>query len=582
MTPILFPKDATTFTSLGQARLPDAISCTVTEERNGQYELEMVYPVTGAHFDEIAEDMIIASIPCDGGTKQGFRIYKIATPINGQVAIFARHISYQLNFIPIGVKSGSGTAQTAMNGLKAEALETCPFTFTSDISGSKSYAIAAPANFRTALGGMEGSILDTYGGEFEWDNWTVKLLSARGADNGVRITYGKNLTSVERSVDIGSLITGVAAFWRGQDKTGADTIVYSNPRVISNAHVSDYAHSRTITLDVTDAFETIPTTAQVTAYATSYLAGTTLASVSEAVTVDFVPLWQSPEYIDYAPLERVKLCDTVYMGYRQLGISVKKKVTKTVYNVLLDRYDSIELGGETTVADTISELTSNSSDNARNMAKLAAELATIASPNSYRIYYAVSQLGITAGSATVTSCWNAMPTQSILIAGVGNFASSAVPYASAYGQVVIVKNTNTNGYIYLHGLTESAGDYRMYLTGSPQVPSETWIPVRVPVRSAVLTASTGTYDTASYGLRKVGSIVTCQCRVTGVNVSTSFSAFASIPAGYRPKATLNRVLGFANLTPVAIYISTTGSVSVQGGSAISNASVIFTATWSVD
>lgn len=476
MTPILFPKDATTFTTLGQARLPDAISCTVTEERNGQYELELVYPVTGNHFEEIAEDMIIVAIPHDGGTKQAFRIYRITTPINGQVTICARHISYQLNFIPVGATSGSGTAQGMMGALKTAALENCPFSFQSDITGSKNYAFDVSVNFRSALGGIEGSVLDLFGGEFEWDNYTVKLLSSRGFDNGVRITYGKNLTSVERSVDIGDLITGVSAYWKGQDRSGAETVVYSSPRVITNSHASDYAHSRTVVLDVSSNFDSVPTTAQVTSYATSYIASTTQAQVSEAVTVDFVPLWQSPEYIEYAPLERVGLCDTVYVSYKQLGITVKKKVTKTVYNVLLDRYESIELGGQTTVADTVAALNADNGDSARNIAKLAADLATIETPQSFKLYYSVAQLGLTVGSATVTSCWNAMPERSMLIAGAGAFASSARPYSSAYGQILILKNTNTNGYIYLHGLTESVGEYRMFLSGSPEAPSETWIP----------------------------------------------------------------------------------------------------------
>lgn len=378
MNPVLFEKDATVFTTLGLCRLPDAISCTVTEERNGAYELEMVYPVSGRYFDEIAEDRILAVIPSDGAEKQAFRIYRITTPINGQVTVNARHISYQLAFIPIGVTSGTGNAQTAMTALKSAALEACPFSFQSDINTSTSYAVADPVSLRSALGGMEGSILETYGGEFEWDNWTVKLHSARGKDNGVRITYGKNLTDLTRSVDVGETITGVAAYYKGQNEDGTDFFVYSSPRVITNAHVSDYAHARTIPLDLSGEFDTTPTTTDVTNAANDFLATTTLAYVSEAVEVNFVALWQSPEYIAYAPLERVGLCDTVYIGYPQLGIAVKKKVTRTVYNVLLERYDSIELGGEIDAADTIAALTENTENADVFLNVLAAKLKALA------------------------------------------------------------------------------------------------------------------------------------------------------------------------------------------------------------
>lgn len=359
MKPIIFEKDAASFETLGLARLPDAISCTVTEERNGAYELAMVYPVSGRYFDEIQEDRILAVIPHDGGTKQAFRIYRISTPISGQVEVNARHISYQMNFIPCDAVSGTGTASDMFTALKNAALQDCPFDFETDIPGSLNYAPVGPVlEMKSAIGGTEGSMLDTFGGELEWDNWTVKLHAARGTDKGVRITYGKNLRDLTKTVDIGDTITGVAAFYAGMDDSGNEVTVYSSPRVITNDAAGDYAHGRTMVLDLSSEFETVPATAQVTAAAQSYLASTTLAQVTEAITVDFVPLWQSPEYIQIAPLERVGLCDTVYVGYPQLGVSVKKKVTKTVYNVLLDRYDEIELGGESTLADTIAGLQS--------------------------------------------------------------------------------------------------------------------------------------------------------------------------------------------------------------------------------
>ena len=401
MKPILFEKDATSFESLGLARLPDAISCTVTEERNGAYELAMIYPVSGRYFDEIQEDRILAVIPYDGGTKQAFRIYRISTPISGQVEVNARHISYQMNFIPCDAVSGTGTASAMFTALKNAALQDCPFTFETDIPGSLNYALAEPIlEMRSAIGGTEGSMLDTYGGELEWDNWTVKLHASRGTDKGVRITYGKNLRDLTKTVDIGDTITGVAAYYAGMDDSGNEVTVYSSPRVITNDNAGDYAHGRTMVLDLSSEFETVPTTAQVTTAAQSYLAATSLAQVSEAITVDFVPLWQSPEYIQIAPLERVGLCDTVYVGYPQLGVSVKKKVTKTVYNVLLDRYDEIELGGESTLADTIAGLQSameGGSTNAGSMFTIAtageAAAASIAAGSFRSSSFSVAKSG---------------------------------------------------------------------------------------------------------------------------------------------------------------------------------------------
>lgn len=370
MKPILFEKNATVFTGLGLCYLPDAISCTVTEERNGSFELEMVYPVSGAFFDYIQEDRIIVAKARESGTRQAFRIYRITTQISGEVTVNARHISYQLNFIPVPPVSGNGTAQAIMNAVKAAALESCPFTFLSDITGSKAFETTVPSEFRTIIGGMEGSILDLFGGEIEWDNYTVKVLSARGSDKGVKIAYGKNLTALERSTDIGSLITGVTAYYSGQDDDGNEVLVYSNPRVITNGNESNYSYGRTMVLDLSGEFESVPTQEQVTTYATTYLAATTLAQVTEALTVDFVPLWQTEEYKDIFR-NHVDLCDTVTVVYKNYGINVKKKVTRTVYNVLLNRYESIELGGEANVADTISGLDNDKDETARKLAQLS-------------------------------------------------------------------------------------------------------------------------------------------------------------------------------------------------------------------
>lgn len=374
MVPRLFEKSETDFTGLGLRNLVDAISCTVTEERNGVYELEMVYPISGSCFDEIIEDRIIVAKAHEQGEPQAFRIYRIDKVLAGQATINARHISYQLSFTPVPALSGTGSAQSAMNALKSAALDSCPFTFTSDISESKSYNISVPSAFRTALGGMEGSILDTYGGEFEWDNWNVILHESRGADKGVRIAYGKNLTALDRSTDIGDTITGVMAYFVKDD----GTIVYSSPQVIQNSHVADYAHGRTLALDVSGEFEDVPTVAQVTAYATTYLATTTLAKAAEALTVDFVPLWQTADY--GAPyVEHIELCDIVTVEYKKLGVVAKKQVTKTVFNVLENRYDSIELGGEATVVDTLAGMKTDTASLSSADARMAQEIAKLSS-----------------------------------------------------------------------------------------------------------------------------------------------------------------------------------------------------------
>ena len=358
MNPILFEKTATTFTSRGICALPDCIECKVTEERNGEFELAMVYPITGEFFDEIQEDRIIVAVPYEGGSKQAFRIYRREAELDGQITFYARHISYQLNFIPVGIVSGNtDSAQTMMQAIAAAAEITCPFTFWSDIvkGGAYDWSTGVPCGIRSALGGQEGSVLDVFGGEFEWDNFTVKLHGARGADNGVSITYGRNMTDLSDALDIGDTVTGVMAFAQ-YDNEGVTTTVYSSPRIITVA-TNPYAHQRIIPLDCSDQFEdTIPTALDVTSYAEAWLRRTTQVDPATEVTLSFVQLSNTEEYRDAGILDSVHLCDTVHVRYPALGLTVTKKVTKCVWDVLANRYDEISLGSETTLVDTIVDL----------------------------------------------------------------------------------------------------------------------------------------------------------------------------------------------------------------------------------
>lgn len=363
MVPLLFEADATDFSTRGLFALSDAISCTVTEERNGLFELELVYPTDGNHFSEITEDRLIVAFPHDNGTKQAFRIYRREGSLDGTVTFYARHISYQLSFIPVDLCSGqTDSAQTMMETLAQAAQVACPFSFESDIftADALSFAVAVPVGFRSALGGMEGSVLDHFGGEFEWDNWTVKLLENRGSDNGVRIAYGKNIVEYDDALDIGETITGVMAYYAYTDENEQSQIVYTNPKVITNGN-TEFAHERIAPLDCSGEFDSVPTVQALTDYATLWLHRTSNADPTQEINVSFVPLGQTAEYTGLADLERVSLCDTVKVSYPALGISVKKKVTRTVWNVLSNRYDEVTLGIEQTLADTIVDLQSGDS-----------------------------------------------------------------------------------------------------------------------------------------------------------------------------------------------------------------------------
>lgn len=356
MKPILFSESATTFTTNGLGRL-DCISCKVTEERNGIYELEAVIAEGSQHYSELAMSKIIAAKPFDGGSLQPFRIYKITKPIGGKSTVYAQHISYQLSYIPtmpFSVTASSTACSQTLAALKSNAAEACPFTFWTDVTTVASYHHDIPSSIRQRLGGIEGSVLDQFGGEYEWDGYAVKLHKNRGVTiPTVTLRYGKNITDLEQEEYISNTITGVCPFWRSSDGTKVVTLP---EKVIESTYAGNYPFRRTVPLDLSQHWDEAPTAADLRATATAAVQEDGVGIPTVSIKVSFIPLWQTEEYKDIAPLQRVKLCDRVNVQFEKLGISTTAKVVKTVYDVLQERYESVEIGSmRTSLAQAITD-----------------------------------------------------------------------------------------------------------------------------------------------------------------------------------------------------------------------------------
>ena len=347
MKPILFPSTATEFTTQGLGVLTDAISCTVTEERNGAFELTMQYPDTGVHFDEITDRCIIYAIPSPYRALQPFRIYRITRPMNGIIMVYAQHITYDLSGVPLNPFTAVN-APDALSKLSLNAAVDSPFAFWTDKSTVASFAVSTPSSTRSVLGGASGSILDVYGGEYEWDGFTVRLYGHRGYDNGVVISYGKNLTDIEQDRNISNVATGIYPYWTNAE--GA--LVTCDPKIVNAPGTYDF--TRVVPVDFSNDFETQPTPTQLRARAEKYVDNNKIGIPKTSITASFVQLEQFPEYEDLALLEKCDLCDTVTIRYPQLGVEAKAEIVKIETDVLLERYNSVEIGDvRTNIADTI-------------------------------------------------------------------------------------------------------------------------------------------------------------------------------------------------------------------------------------
>ena len=340
MIPILYEGNETAFTSNGLGRLADAISCKVVEERNATYELEMTYPISGVHYDDLAENRIILAKPFDGGTPQPFIIYKITRPLNGKVTVNAEHISYRLSGYTV-MPFTANSCVSALAGLKSNSAVTNPFTFSTDKTTAGNFSVTVPTNARELLCGSQGSILDVYGkGDYEFSFFNVKLWQNRGADNHVTLRYGKNITDLKSVLDMTGVYTGIVPYW-----TDGGAQVKTLPE---KAVLSDYAASFPFIIlkpvDFSQRWDNEPTDATMRTAAQNYLSSNEGWKLKNNITVSFVALWGTEEYKDIAPLERVKMCDVVKVVYSKLGIDFSTRVVKTDYNVLQERYNAITLG----------------------------------------------------------------------------------------------------------------------------------------------------------------------------------------------------------------------------------------------
>lgn len=344
MIPILFSESSNTFTSNGIGRLSDVISCEVTEERNGQYELQMTYPSTGAHFDDIKLRAIIVAKPSAGTNNQPFRIYNISKPINGKVTINAQHISYDLSknvAMPFSVTASSSACNQALQGLLSNAVETCLFTFSTDVTTVAPYNQKAPASIRQRLGGVEGSILDQFHGEYEFDVYDVNFWKDRGETKNIPLRYGKNITDIKQEEEISNTITGIVPFWMDND---GNNLVTLPEEVVYSPNASSYPQKLTVPMDFSADYENQPTEAQLRAHAQAYINQSGIGVPKVSIDVSFVNLADTEEYKDILALQNVNLCDTIPVQFEPLGISTTAKIVKTEYDVLSEKYKKLTVG----------------------------------------------------------------------------------------------------------------------------------------------------------------------------------------------------------------------------------------------
>ena len=385
--PILYEANATDFFNNGLGTLPDAISSLVTEERNGEFVLDMTYPLHGTRANQIKNNRIIKVDAGHKLTDQRFVIKTVTPAMNtsGQtiITVHAEHVSYLANDLAIKphLNVNNTTAEQALRLWNGNLTTPNQFTVDSDITtrNNTAWSIDKFQTGRQVLGGVEGSILDVWGGDYRFDNLHVSLLKNRGTIANTLLAYGRNITSFEQENNIIDTYTSVYPFFiqRG-DKDKQDTIYTIDNYVVDSSNVNKFPNKSVLPIDVSgelgdikvgsrpkdstadDKTEYISVSTlkkRMKSYAQQYINNNNIGVPKVSIKVSFVDLARTSNYADVAPLEQLDLCDEVPVRFSELNIDTTAKVSRIIWNVLTDSYDSIELGEiSATLGDKISQV----------------------------------------------------------------------------------------------------------------------------------------------------------------------------------------------------------------------------------
>lgn len=376
MKPILYSETTENFDTMGLGVLEDCIKCEVEEERNGKFEAVLQYPKDGPLFKELKEGCFIK---CKANDKQGlqiFRVYNSSKVLGGVQTFYCEHVSYRLNRIPVKkLEVENVTATEAMQYLKDNSLVENKFNFSSDFESELSTKVDTPSSVRKMLGGITGSILDTWNGEYEWDNFNVILHKQRGDYKSLSITYGKNLLELNQTKSIGEVYTAVLPYATYLDENNEEVKVELEEGFIPYEDITVKEHS-VLVKDFSELFEDNEEITEETlrSKCKSWMLDNKLYLPSLNLVINFAKLEQTEDFKDFLSLDSVNLCDWVIVRYPDFGIDERIEVIRVVYDSLLERYNEIELGDKkSTLNSSVSNVEASIGPNGGKLSKIERE-----------------------------------------------------------------------------------------------------------------------------------------------------------------------------------------------------------------
>ena len=347
--PILYKANETNFEHLGVSVLSDTSKCYVSRERNGIYILEFDYPVNGKDVDKIKEGMYIKADAGYRTKNQRFIVSKI-TKTQNEFKLYCQHISQvktTMNAIRPDITVTSVSAMGALRAWRDNLLDSREeFFVQSDIStlNSTTWKVENIENARDALGGKAGSILDVWGGEYEFDNLNITLHRSMGIDNPTIIAYGKNLLDLEQEQSILETYTSVFPFKKYTDDNNREQLITLPEILLDSTNLNKFTHRRILKVDFSSD-ENIKSVEQLRSKAKSYIKSNNVGVPKTNLKINYQDLSKVEGVFDNPALEQIDLCDRLKVYYNELGIlNENAKVVKVIWDVILEENHEIEVG----------------------------------------------------------------------------------------------------------------------------------------------------------------------------------------------------------------------------------------------
>lgn len=456
MIPILYESTETQFTSNGICRLRSCSEVTVTEERNGLYECDFSYPINGENYSEIQLGRIIAVRHDDTADIQPFDIVEREAEINGIVTFHCVHISYRQAKIVAHGKNITGPS--AAFNMFTDGLPNNPFSYFTDIISTKPFPLGddVPRSVREMLGGTEGSVLDTYGGEFEWDKFDVRLWESRGEIADFSIRYGVNMTAYNDEMDSLETYSAIIPYWSGQNEQNQPVVIWGD--MVTNNEVTVSGRTECVPMDFSQDFENQPTKQQLEDIALEYLENHEPTIPARTIKVEFVQTQDSGSFSEFKRLQKCRLCDSVRVIFPRYGMNGYFKIVKTVYDVLQERYTEMELGTlSTTLAEALG-VSQFGSDNKPTAGQSASYSGNVLRFGNLRIYTGKVNVANT-GRATIT-----------FPAGTFSQVITAIPYCGqggfgGYDTTSVTELTTSKVTLYQYNSAGAAMDVGVVVIG---------------------------------------------------------------------------------------------------------------------